>query len=73
MTPPIPNDPAPKASTRSARLARRARRTRGAVLAEYLVATAVVGLGLVYAFFGRGEQLLFDYVNARDLVLVPGQ
>ncbi len=73
MTSPPLEEPTPKAETRSSRLARRARRTRGAVLTEYLVATAVIGLGLVYAFFGRGEQLLFDYVNARDLVLVPGQ
>lgn len=73
MTSPLPKKPTPTSQTRSRRLARRARRTRGAVMTEYLVATAVIGLGLVYAFFGRGEQLLFDYVNARDLVLVPGQ
>lgn len=48
------------------------RRVRGAVLTEYLVAVAVLGLGITYTFLARGEQLLFDYQNARDLVLMPG-
>ncbi len=47
-------------------------RRRGAVLTEYLISVAILGLGLTWTFLGRGEQLLFDYVNARDLVLVPG-
>lgn len=64
--------PTPEALPRRRSPRLRRRRSRGAVMTEYLVAVGVLGLGLTYTFLGRGEQLLFDYVNARDLVLVPG-
>lgn len=49
------------------------RRVRGAVMTEYMFAVGVVGLTIVYGWFSAGEKLVYDYTNARDLVLVPGQ
>lgn len=45
--------------------------TRGVSQVEYLVTVGVVGLTLAVAFVVRGDQLLADYVNARNLFLVP--
>ena len=44
---------------------------RGAAMTEYLITAAVVGLVLAVGMVARGDMLLFDYVNARDLFLVP--
>jgi hypothetical protein len=45
--------------------------TRGMTQVEYLVTVGVVGIAFAVAFFVRGDQLLADYVNARNLFLVP--
>lgn len=45
--------------------------TRGMTQVEYIVTVGVVGIALAVAFFVRGDQLLADYVNARNLFLVP--
>lgn len=45
--------------------------TRGAVMTEYILTVGVVGLVLAVGIVVRGDLLLFDYVNARDLFLVP--
>jgi|GEM_PF-6637656 len=45
--------------------------TSGAAMTEYVVTLGVVGLVLSVGVVARGDMLLFDYVNARDLLLVP--
>ena len=45
--------------------------TRGVTQVEYLVTVGVVGIALAVAFVVRGDQLLADYVNARNLFLLP--
>lgn len=47
--------------------------TRGAVMAEYIVAVGACGIIVVLAIVSRSDQMLFDYVNARDLLLLPAQ
>jgi Flp pilus assembly pilin Flp len=45
--------------------------TSGAAMTEYLITVGVVGLVLAVGIVARGDMLLFDYTNARDLFLVP--
>jgi hypothetical protein len=45
--------------------------TRGLSKVEYIVTVGVVGIVLATTFVLRGDQLLADYVNARNLFLVP--
>lgn len=45
--------------------------TRGAAMTEYIITVGVVGLVLAVGIVARGDMLLFDYTNARDLFLVP--
>jgi len=47
--------------------------TRGAVMVEYIVTVGAAGLVIVFALLSRGDMMLFDYVNARDLLLLPAQ
>lgn len=43
----------------------------GAAMTEYIITVGVIGLVLAVGIVARGDMLLFDYVNARDLFLVP--
>ena len=45
--------------------------TNGAAMTEYIITVGVIGLVLAVGIVARGDMLLFDYVNARDLFLVP--
>lgn len=45
--------------------------TSGAAMTEYIITVGVVGLVLAVGIVARGDMLLFDYTNARDLFLVP--
>lgn len=45
--------------------------TSGAAMTEYVITVGVVGLVLAVGIVARGDMLLFDYTNARDLFLVP--
>lgn len=47
------------------------RDVRGATSTEYLVTVGVVGLVIAAGLVARGDMMLLDYVNARDLFLVP--
>jgi len=47
------------------------RDSRGAAMTEYIITVGVISLVLAVGFVARGDMLLFDYVNARDLLLVP--
>ncbi len=49
------------------------RDSRGATMTEYVILVGVVGLVVAVALVGRGKNLLDDYTNARDLVLLPAQ
>jgi hypothetical protein len=46
--------------------------TRGVATTEYIVVVGVFGLVLAAAFVVRGDLMLFDYANARDLLLLGG-
>lgn len=52
-------------------LRRRSRGVRGAVMTEYAITVGLLGLVVAAALVARGDMLLLDYDNARDLVLVP--
>jgi hypothetical protein len=47
--------------------------TRGASMTEYVILVGFVGIVAALALAARGKTLLFDYTNARDLVLLPAQ
>ena len=47
--------------------------TRGAVMVEYIVTVGVFALALGVAILNRGDMLLLDYSNARNLILVPAE
>jgi Flp pilus assembly pilin Flp len=44
----------------------------GSALTEYVVAVGLVGLVVAAGLVARGDMLIRDYANARDLFLVPG-
>lgn len=52
-------------------LLRLAEDTRGLTQVEYMVTVGTVAIAIAVAFVLRGEALLADYVNARNLFLVP--
>ena len=47
--------------------------TRGSVMTEYVIAVGVFGLVVGLGLVSAGDHLFFDYLDARDLLLLPAQ